>query len=127
MATLGERLKHAREHSGLTLQALSSQIGASAANLSRIERNEISPSVDIVLRICKTLNLSYDWVLAGKGEMCPPAAADEQADSIAPMTRRDSLSAEEEIILEYFHVLPKGAKKDLIKAAVLAISQRGDS
>lgn len=54
---IDEVLKEARESSGLTIRALSEKTGINASNLSRIERGEISPTVETLQKIASALGL----------------------------------------------------------------------
>ncbi len=61
MIKLGGSLKKARESKGLTLDAVALKCGYSKALISRIENNNVSPSIDSLSKIAAALNLSlYD-------------------------------------------------------------------
>lgn len=63
---IGARLKEVRRSLGRTLADLSEATGVSISNLSKIENNQISPSFDIMKRICDGLGLSIeDMVRSG--------------------------------------------------------------
>jgi transcriptional regulator with XRE-family HTH domain len=49
---IGDRLSALRQEMGLTLAEMAERTSVSVSNLSKIERGEVSPSFDIVLRIC---------------------------------------------------------------------------
>jgi len=57
---LGQRLKKLRIQAGKTLADLSLSTGVSTANLSKIENNLVSPSFDIVKKICEGLQISIE-------------------------------------------------------------------
>lgn len=57
---IGARLKEVRRSLGRTLQDVSESTGVSISNLSKIENNQISPSFDIMKRICDGLGLSIE-------------------------------------------------------------------
>jgi len=45
---------------GLTLQELAQRSGVSVSNLSKIERGDVSPSFDVVMRICEGLGIPLE-------------------------------------------------------------------
>ena len=64
---IGERLKEIRRTLDRTLAEVSQVTGVSISNLSKIENNQISPSFDIMKRICDGLEVSIeDFVRPGK-------------------------------------------------------------
>lgn len=64
---IGARLKEVRRSLGRTLADISEATGVSISNLSKIENNQISPSFDIMKRICDGLGLSIeDMVRSGE-------------------------------------------------------------
>lgn len=57
---IGARLKELRRTQALTLAEVSQKTGVSISNLSKIENNQISPSFDIMKRICDGFGLSIE-------------------------------------------------------------------
>jgi transcriptional regulator with XRE-family HTH domain len=57
---VGERLKLVRHETGLTLAVVSQRTGVSVSNLSKIERGEVSPSFDVVIRLCEGLGIALE-------------------------------------------------------------------
>jgi transcriptional regulator with XRE-family HTH domain len=63
---IGSRLKEIRRTLDRTLAEVSQATGVSISNLSKIENNQISPSFDIMKRICDGLGVSIeDFVRPG--------------------------------------------------------------
>lgn len=63
---IGARLKEIRRTLDRTLAQVSQASGVSISNLSKIENNQISPSFDIMKRICEGLGVSIeDFVRPG--------------------------------------------------------------
>ncbi len=60
---LGERIKRVRREKGLTLKALESRAGVSAAHLSEIERGVTSPTFGSLVRIARALAKSTAYFL----------------------------------------------------------------
>lgn len=55
--TMGSKIRAARKAKGLTIDALATQIGGTAAQLSRVETGARGPSVDLLKRIMDALNI----------------------------------------------------------------------
>ena len=66
MDSLGERLRYLRkEVHRLTLEQLARATGISRANLSRIEKGEVSPTVDTLITLTNYFGISLDWLVLG--------------------------------------------------------------
>jgi transcriptional regulator with XRE-family HTH domain len=57
-ALIGLRLRTARQAAGLTLAAVAEQAGLTKGFLSRLERDEVSPSVASLVTVCGVLGMS---------------------------------------------------------------------
>lgn len=107
MDELGQRLKELRLRQNLKQSELGSKIGVSTSNISRIEKNEISPSANIVLQICNYFDISADWLLSGTTTL---------DDSIKKDPYQD-LSEDEYKILHHYRKLP--LKEQFITLGIL--------
>ena len=58
LAGLGDRLRQAREARRLTLEEVADQASLTKGYISKVERNQATPSVAVLLKICGTLGLS---------------------------------------------------------------------
>jgi len=56
-ALIGARLRTARQAAGLTLAAVAEQAGLTKGFLSRLERDEVSPSVASLVTVCSVLGI----------------------------------------------------------------------
>jgi transcriptional regulator with XRE-family HTH domain len=56
-ALIGARLRAARQSAGLTLAAVAEQAGLTKGFLSRLERDEVSPSVASLVTVCGVLGI----------------------------------------------------------------------
>lgn len=65
METFGERVRERRKEKGITLEEIEAVTGLSNSNLSKIERNKISPSLDAAILISNCLNESLDYLAKG--------------------------------------------------------------
>jgi len=61
----GERLRTLRMDRGLSLQQLAGRIGVTKSMVSFYESGERLPSYDVLFEICKTLDISVDFMLYG--------------------------------------------------------------
>jgi len=67
--TLNERIKKLRKSLDLTQQEFSGKIGTTANVLTNYETGRRNPSNSVINNICKTFNVSEDWLRDGTGEM----------------------------------------------------------
>ena len=61
--TFGERLNMVLYEQELSQADLDKRTGIGKANISRYVCNKQMPTVDSLISICKTLNVSADWLL----------------------------------------------------------------
>lgn len=62
---IGERIQKARELSGYTQEKLADKINVSTQYISDLERGIVGTSVPTLIKICKTLCVSSDYILMG--------------------------------------------------------------
>ena len=67
-AQLGEKLRHLRRKSGLTLKQLGDLTGCSESMLSKAERGHVVPSLDLLSRIAQQLGASVAGLFAEAAE-----------------------------------------------------------
>ncbi len=60
LTAVGERLKLIRQELSLTLAEVSQKTDVSISNLSKIERGEVSPSFDVVIRLSEGLGIALE-------------------------------------------------------------------
>ena len=66
VAEVGSRVKRMRTQAGLTLEEFAAQSGVSRAMLSKVERGEKSPTLAIIVRIAKGLNVSMSTLMGAE-------------------------------------------------------------
>lgn len=66
--TFGERLNMVLYEQELSQADLDKRTGIGRANISRYVCNKQMPTVDSLITICKTLNVSADWLLGLRKE-----------------------------------------------------------
>src|SRR6266567_385125 len=60
LSAVAERLRAVRRELDLTLSDVAERTGVSISNLSKIERADVSPSFDVVIRICEGLGIPIE-------------------------------------------------------------------
>jgi len=105
--SLGQFLKDAREHKGLSLRAVATETGISNPYLSQLEGDKIKqPSPTLLHKVCELYEISYHTAMELAGY--PTVQANEKAPSyrngfaarLGPVTRK-----EEEALIEYLEFL----------------------
>lgn len=66
IAAVGARLKQIRRAAGFTLEELCIRSGVSRAMLSKVERGEKSPTLPVIVRIAKGLNVSFTTLMGAE-------------------------------------------------------------
>lgn len=88
-ALIGEKLRMLRKRNRLTLAALAERCGLSIAHISLIERNLAQPSINALVSLAQSLNVTVQWFF-GADDL---HLADE-ADFIVRKTGRTSIEYE---------------------------------
>lgn len=63
---LGKRIKQLRAEQKISQEELASKIGVHTNHLSRYERDLTSPSIDVVIKMAKALEVSIDFLIFGE-------------------------------------------------------------
>ncbi|MFA6850355.1 MAG: helix-turn-helix transcriptional regulator [Selenomonadaceae bacterium] len=75
LSTLGKRLFYLRQSSNKTLQEVSNNTNVSSSNLGKYEKDQVQPTADSIISLCKYYSVSTDWLL--KEEKVPHACIKE--------------------------------------------------
>lgn len=67
MNDISERLK--KLFKGSSARAFAKSIDVSPTTFNEYIKNNRMPSIDVIIKICETHEISYRWLLTGKGEM----------------------------------------------------------
>lgn len=59
---LGTKLRQAREAAGLTQEQLAAKAGLSREYVSHLERDEHSPTLDVLIRVCTAMD-TRAWLI----------------------------------------------------------------
>lgn len=79
MNTIGERIRIARKEKGMSQETLAHSLGIQKATISRYEKNQREPSLEMLLDISEALNVSILYFLGDEdinGFLLPNAFAD---------------------------------------------------
>lgn len=91
METIGLRIKYLRDlHYGKNNVKMASELGTSEANV----RNYINgsyPKIEFVINICEKLEINYEWILTGKGEIYASSSPEEVDLNKKPSAVTDGL------------------------------------
>lgn len=68
MSQLGERIKLLRENEGLSIEQLSEKSKLSKFQIELLEQSNILPSLSILVRICRALDIGVELLLDGTEE-----------------------------------------------------------
>jgi len=58
MSTIGEEIRKARENAGMTQEQLGFEAGISRQYVSLLELDEKSPTLDLLIRVCRAMGVS---------------------------------------------------------------------
>ncbi len=89
--TLGEHITTLRKRKGLSQAALGKSIGTSGDIIGRYEREVITPSIEVIIKIADALDVSLDY-LAGKISMELDKSALDRLEDISKMPEEEKRS-----------------------------------
>lgn len=117
--TQGERVLEIRKALGLTMDKFGEKLGVQKSAISKVEKDKVNLSDQMVRAICREYNVNYDWLMDEKGEMF----------SDLPQTVLDELCVQYELddldrfIVELYVGLPNNVR-DGIKAKANELIQK---
>ncbi len=82
-ASMGERLRRARQARGLSLRGLAEVLGVSPSLISQVENGRAKPSVNTLYALASELRISLDVLLFMDTKPPAPAAAEAGASEVA--------------------------------------------
>jgi hypothetical protein len=80
--SVGARLRQIR--AVMKTDAWAQQMGITAAEVGRLERNEVAPTADFLVKLNETHSIQPLWVLTGRGNISDTAEASHAAAAPAP-------------------------------------------
>ena len=67
----GKKIKELRQTSGLNQTELAKKLDSTQSKISKYEREELDLSTDLIVKICKTFNVSADYLLGLSDDQQP--------------------------------------------------------
>ena len=68
MLNIGERITQLRRQQNFSQEELAKEIGVSRTIIGNYERNTNTPSIDVLVKMAKTFNVTVDFLI-GEGEL----------------------------------------------------------
>ncbi|MBI5886160.1 MAG: helix-turn-helix transcriptional regulator [Deltaproteobacteria bacterium] len=78
MKTIGEFLREKRKECGLSSRDIWESTGISYGYITRIERDESNPTLEVLARLLKALDVEWDEFLLATGYMKPRKKGNEK-------------------------------------------------
>lgn len=66
MEEIGKRIKSLREQGNLTQQELGNIVSLHGSNVGRIEKGNVYPTADVIMKLSKHFKVSCDWIITGE-------------------------------------------------------------
>ncbi len=85
---IGQRIKKAREATGITQDELAKAVDCSTKHIGALERGIKTPSLDMLVVIANTLGVSADLLLQDVLEKPVDSRASEFAAAVAPLSEK---------------------------------------
>lgn len=89
MNTLGDRLRMARQKSGLKQTQVKERTNINNKTLSGYENNVSEPDMNTLATLTELYEVSYKWLLTGEGEMIIPRQTDKKTSTLTEKDERD--------------------------------------
>lgn len=86
--TLGEKLKMLREKKGWSKYRLSKESGVAPITITKIERGEIYPELETLLKLAEALDVDVEELIAGTKKVKTPEDIVKEAFKKIPPKRR---------------------------------------
>jgi len=78
--SIGARVRHHRKKNGMSQEELAEQVATSRVYISKIERGEGAPSLEVVINIANALYVTADDLLAGNLLSSNAGGVEEEKD-----------------------------------------------
>lgn len=90
--TIGDRVRKAREATGLSARALSLKLSMANSSIAIIEQGKRKPVRRTLEAISEGLGVRMEWLETGEGEMYIPEKSSEKEDILRQLKERFSLN-----------------------------------
>lgn len=114
---IGESIRRLRRERGLTQEELALELDTAASTVSRIENDERTPSLDMLVRLAQSLQVSVGDLFAH----VPAAPANPAAPGTAPLALETGGDDDDTALRRYYLALTPDNQRlalDLLKALV---------
>ena len=85
---IGERIRRARERAGYTQEFFAEKIDVSVQYISDLERGVTGASVSTIIKICRTLHTTADYILMGLDAEAEAETLMERIKHLTPKQRK---------------------------------------
>jgi transcriptional regulator with XRE-family HTH domain len=106
---IGKRIQNARNSRELSRIQLANKVGVSPGGCGHWERNFNTPSVENIAKLAVILNISFEWLATGRGEM---EYSDEGREQLKEVGNKFPPKDELKLIREYRQISIK--KRELV-------------
>lgn len=117
--TQGERILEIRKSLNLTMDKFGEKLGVQKSAISKIEKDKVNLSDQMIRAICREYNVNYDYLMYGEGEMfsdLPKTVLDE-------LCRQYGLDDFDKSLVEMYIQFPKPLR-DYLKNNLLDILKK---
>ena len=101
---LNEKIKRFRKEKGMSQAEMADMTGVHKAHFSRIERGKVQPSIELLKRIAKALDVTTDYLL------------NEEVDDFTPVRVQDKTLVEKVKLIDTLDTEEKNALLKIIDA-----------
>jgi len=100
--SLGEKIKKLRQEKGWSQDEFAYNAGIDGRQVSRYENGKVTPSVDVVVKMAKTFNISIDFLLIEDAPRKPLGGPRNKLAERVMAIDANALSKEDERTLLHF-------------------------
>lgn len=111
IAMLKEHIKRARIERGWSQAELARRMSVTQPSVAEWESGRKAPSMKNLVRLAKLLDVGFEWLSTGRGEMHPPPSL---FDSEEPVSAYESMLPEERRLLNFFARLQPRQREALL-------------
>lgn len=108
---MNNRIKELRNALGLTQEKFGNGLGITKTSISKMELGKYDLTESMIKLICSEFNVSYEWLLTGKGEML----LTEDTLLLNKIVQKYNLLDIEVDIIRRYVSLPPATRQELIK------------
>lgn len=110
--SIGERIQQARRCRGYSQSQLANMVGVTRGACGQWEREISSPSIENLSQLALMLDVAFEWLATGRGEMALSHAVREAP---ASYVRKPVLSHQQRQLLAGFALLSENKQEALVK------------